>query len=96
MVWRIDKEKSIQLIEFGGWHFSYMMKPEDILKKIESMAHTEFNKEKFKNLSTIKKNIENGIDPFQRNIRFKKVAIDNTYPKYIRSNLNKFESWILE
>jgi len=94
--WRIDKEKSIQLIEFGGWHFSYMMKPEDILKKIESMAHTEFNKEKFKNLSTIKKNIENGIDPFQRNIRFKKVAIDNTYPKYIRSNLNKFESWILE
>lgn len=94
--WRLDKEKSIQLIEGGGWHFSYMMSPEDILKKIESMAHTEFNKEKFKDISTIKKNIENGIDPFQRNLRFKKVAIDSTYPKYIRSNLNKFNNWILE
>jgi len=94
--WRIDKEKSIQVIENGGWHFSYMMSAEDILKKIESMAHTEFNKEKFKNLSKIKRNIENGVDPFERNLRFKKVVIDNTYPEYIRNNLNKFENWILE
>ncbi len=40
--WRIDKEKSIQLITHGGWHFSYLMTPKEIKNKISSMAHTEF------------------------------------------------------
>ena len=93
--WRIDKEKGIQTIENGGWHFSYLMTAEDIKKKIESMAHTEFNKEKYKDLITIKKNIENCIDPFQREIKFEKVKVDSTYPDYIKKNLNKFKDWIL-
>lgn len=93
--WRIDKEKSIQTIENGGWHFSYLMTAEDIKKKIESMAHTEFNKDKYKNLKTIKKNIEDCIDPFQREIKFEKVKVDSTYPDYIKKNLNKFKDWIL-
>jgi beta-1,4-mannosyl-glycoprotein beta-1,4-N-acetylglucosaminyltransferase len=93
--WRIDKEKSIQLIENGGWHFTYLMTPSEISKKIENMAHTEFNKEKFKNLDNIKKNIENLIDPFGRNLRLKKIKIDNSYPKYLLKNLNLYKDWIL-
>ena len=27
------------------WHFTYLMKPDQISQKIENMAHTEFNKE---------------------------------------------------
>ncbi len=92
--WRIDKEKSIQLIEHGGWHFTYLMAPEDIAKKIESMAHTEFNKEYFKEISYIQRNIELGKDPFNRNLRLEKVNIDDTYPEYIKKNLNKFVKWI--
>ncbi len=92
--WRIDKEKSIQLIKEGGWHFTYLMKAEDIAKKIKSMAHTEFNKEHFKEISYIKKNIELGKDPFNRNLRLEKVTIDDTYPEYIKKNLNLFAEWI--
>ena len=29
------------IIENGGWHFTYLMKPKEIVKKIESMAHTD-------------------------------------------------------
>ena len=94
--WRIDKEKSIQIIKNGGWHFTYLMSPLEISKKIESMAHTEFNKEKYKNLSTIKENIEKGVDPFERNLRLEKVNIDDTYPDYIKNNLDKFKNWILK
>ncbi len=53
--WRIDKEKSIQIIKNGGWHFTYLMNPKEIIEKIKSMAHTEFNKEKFREISYIKK-----------------------------------------
>ena len=59
------------------------------------MAHTEFNQKQFKDITVIEKNIQNGVDPFQRNLRFKKVSIDNTYPDYIRKNLNKFKNWVL-
>ncbi len=93
--WRIDKEKSIQLIKNGGWHFTYLMTPEEISKKIENMAHTEFNKEKFKNVDKIKDNINNLIDPFDRNLRLKKVKIDNNYPEYLLQNINIYKDWIL-
>ena len=93
--WRIDKEKSIQLIENGGWHFTYLMTPDEISKKIENMAHTEFNKEEFKNLDNIKNNIDNLIDPFGRNLRLKKTIIDDNYPQYLIQNLELYKDWIL-
>ena len=94
--WRIDKEKNIQLIENGGWHFTYLMTPEEISKKIENMAHTEFNNEKFKDVDKIKENINNLIDPFDRNLRLKKVKIDDNYPEYLTQNIDIYKDWILD
>ena len=94
--WRIDKEKSIQLIKSGGWHFTYLMKPKEIAKKIEDMAHTEFNKPEFKDISFIENNIKNLKDPFNRNLKLKKVEIDESYPAYIQNNKDFFNEWILE
>jgi len=93
--WRIDKEKSIQLLKEGGWHFTYLMSPSDISQKIQSMAHTEFNKEKFRNIKNIKNKVISLKDPFDRNFRYKKVEIDNTYPEYIKNNLEFFKEWII-
>ena len=44
--WRIDKKK-LQIIE-GGWHFSFIQTPDQILKKIKSFSHGEYNNQKFK------------------------------------------------
>ena len=93
--WRIDKEKSIELIQNGGWHFTYLMKPEQISQKIENMAHTEFNKEEFKSVSFIENNIKNLKDPFNRNLNLKKTKIDETYPEFIQKNKKMFKDWIL-
>ena len=93
--WRIDKEKSIQLIKNGGWHFTYLMTPAEISKKIGDMAHTEFNKDNFKNMNKIKENIDNLIDPFDRNLRLKKVKIDDSYPEYLLKNIDLYKNWIL-
>ena len=94
--WRIDKEKSIQLIKKGGWHFTYLMSPRQISQKIMSMAHTEFDKVEFKNEINIIKNIKNLEDLFSRNIKLKKVKIDNTFPRYLRENDEIYKDWILK
>ena len=94
--WRIDKEKNIQLIENGGWHFTYLMKPKEIVKKIESMAHTEFNKIEYKEDLVIQNNIKNLKDPFGRKLRLTKVKIDETFPKYLKNNIELYNDWILK
>ena len=94
--WRIDKEKNIELIKNGGWHFTYLMKPQEISKKIQDMAHTEFNKEKFKDISYIENNIINLKDPFNRDLNLRKTDIDDSFPDYIKKNKELFKEWILQ
>tara|TARA_Y100000590_G_scaffold469280_1_gene655932 strand:+ start:2891 stop:3700 length:810 start_codon:yes stop_codon:yes gene_type:complete len=93
--WRFDKPRNLQVIENGGWHFAYLQSPENISKKIKSFAHGEFNKENFSNLDAIKEKIKMGKDIFDRKISYKKVRIDDSFPKYILDNKEKFKSWII-
>ena len=65
-------------------------------KKISSAAHTEFNQEKYKSIKHIENSISNLKDPFERDINLKKVKIDDTYPDYIRNNLDLFKKWIID
>ena len=92
--WRIDKEKSIQLIENGGWHFNYLSEPEKISKKLKTFAHTEYNKDEFTDISVIKKNIQEMRDLFNRGYKYYKIKLDNTFPDYILKNQSKFNQWI--
>lgn len=93
--WRLDKPRNLQIIENGGWHFAYLQSPENISKKIKSFAHGEFNKANFANQESIKEKINREKDIFDRNINYKKVQIDNSFPKYIVDNKEKFKEWII-
>ena len=93
--WRIDKKRNLQIIENGGWHFAYLGNPANISKKIKSFSHGEFNKINFTNQENIKKKIDMGKDIFDREIIYKKVQIDNSFPKYIIENKEKFKEWII-
>ena len=42
--WRLDKLN--QQIIHGGWHFSFLQTSEQILNKVKSYSHGEFNNEK--------------------------------------------------
>jgi len=92
--WRIDKIK-FNYINNGGWHFSFVKNYKKIQKKIKSYAHVEYNKPEITNLKNIKKNVDDQKDIFNRNIIFKKVKVDSTYPIYVRKNLIKFKNFIL-
>ena len=93
--WRIDKPRNLQIIENGGWHFAYLQSPENISKKIKSFAHGEFNKSDFSNQKNIQEKIEKEQDIFNRNIKYRKVEIDRSFPKYIYENKDKFKKWII-
>jgi len=90
--WRIDK-LNLQIIK-GGWHFSFLQSPDQILKKIKSYSHGEFNDSSL-NIETIEKRILNNKDIFNRGFKLKKIDLDNDYPKYILENKKKFLKWTI-
>ena len=92
--WRLDKERDIQIIKNGGWHFSYLLTPKEIQKKITTFAHTELNKKKYTSLKNIHYCIKNHKDLFHRNVIYKKIKIDNSFPEFIRKNIKKYSYWI--
>jgi len=94
--WKFYKAKEPQLILDGGWHFSFLKKPKDIVKKITVYSHQEFNREDIVNEKKIEERIKNKVDIFERNFTYKKIDMDQSYPDYILKNLNKFEDWIVK
>ena len=94
--WKFYKPRQPQLIYDGGWHFSFLKEPKDISKKIQSYSHSEFNTPEFTDEVKIAARIKNRQDIFDRNYKYEKVDLDNTFPKYILENLKKFENWVIK
>ncbi len=93
--WKFHKPKEPQLIFDGGWHFSFLKKPKDIAIKIKSYSHQEFYKDDFIDEDKIAQRIKNRKDIFDRNIKYEKIEIDESFPKYIVANKEKFKEWII-
>ena len=94
--WRFDRPKNLKIIKDGGWHFSFLYDVDGIIKKISSFQHIEFDKDEYKNKETIIKKIKEGKDVFNRNFLFKKIKIDEKFPKFIIENKDTYRNWILE
>ena len=94
--WKFWKEKSIQLIKNGGWHFTYLMNAENIAKKIKSSEHSEFNRSNFTQIKKIEYRMNNLIDPFDRSNKLKRVNIDESFPEYLIKNQDFYSEWILK
>ena len=86
---KIDKE-----IPDGGWHFSYLMGIKEIQMKIQSMAHQEFNNQKYNTPEKIKIAMISKKDLFNNGLKFKVSNID-ALPKYVQDNTEKFKTYIL-
>jgi beta-1,4-mannosyl-glycoprotein beta-1,4-N-acetylglucosaminyltransferase len=92
---RIDKERSIQIVENAGWHFNNLMSPKDISLKLKTFAHKEFSGKEFSSEEVIRDKIEKKIDLFNRGHTYKVLDINNNFPKYILDNLEKFSNYII-
>ena len=93
--WRIDKIRDYQIIKEGGWHFSYLQNSENLLKKIKSSSHGEFNLSKFSSINSISEKIKMRKNIFDLPYKYKKIELDNNFPKYIVNNQEKLKEWII-
>ena len=94
--YRIDKEKSIEIFDNGGWHFNNLMEPKIISKKLKTFAHSEYSGEEFSSIETIKKKIDEKVDLFNRGEKYNYVKIDDTFPEHLLNNLDKYKDYILD
>ena len=85
----------IQIIKDGGWHFSYLKEPKEIIDKLEQFAHSEYNKKKYKDINHIKNSVKQGKDLLGRNIEFFKTEINKDFPEFLRSNIKQYKKWII-
>lgn len=81
------------IIENGGWHFTYLGGESQIKYKLESFSHQEYNND------NIKQNIQNCLlnnsDVLGRNIYYKVVSLDDSFPEYILNNQQLLKKFII-
>ena len=100
--WRIDKRRLNNILPNGGWHFCNLKTLDKLKYKYENLCETNdpvvFKEKidiKYLNKESIKDNIENRKDIIGRDDEFIKINIDNTFPKYLIKNIDKYKSdWI--
>lgn len=78
----------------AGYHFSYLGGPDKVKTKIESFAHTEFNRPDITSDDNIINAINNGQDIFKRNGLSYKVVPVSEYPEPIRSLMLEYPQFI--
>lgn len=78
------------IVPDGGWHFTCLGGVEAVAKKIASFAHQEYNPGEDKiDLGEINRIVESGGGVFWK-INCFADRIDETFPKYIRENQEKY------
>lgn len=82
-----------QFLINAGWHFSYLVSPEEIPSKLEAFAHSEFDTDFYKNVDRLKKCMEDGTDILCRpDMKFTIEPLDA--PECVMENRGKYKDFI--
>jgi beta-1,4-mannosyl-glycoprotein beta-1,4-N-acetylglucosaminyltransferase len=91
---RDNRNAFTKLPVIGGYHFSYLGGPDKVKTKIESFAHTEFNRPDITSDENILNAINNGQDIFKRSGLSYKLVPVSEYPEPIRSLMLEYPQFI--
>ena len=88
-----ESRHNFTTIPNAGWHFSYLGGIDRIKQKLEAYSHIEFDTPTVKD--NLAKNIAEGKDIFGRpDHRFELVPIDDSFPKELVNNRDKYKELI--
>ena len=108
--WRLDvlfsnyKERDLEIINDGGWHFTNIKTPEKLYEKLKNFGHHDEFDESGIDLNFIKSKINNKEvfydhfldkkDPnkWRSNYKLKKVS-SSVLPEYLANNHQKYQNW---
>lgn len=85
----------VQIIQNGGWHFSWLDGIDKIILKIESYAHQEYNLTEYKNPTTLQAKIAAGEDILNPKSRCERQVIDKQFPEVLVKNPVQYAAWLL-
>ena len=109
-LWRLDvlfsnyKERDLEIINDGGWHFTNIKTPEKLYEKLKNFGHHDEFDESGIDLNFIKSKINNKEvfydhfldkkDPnkWRSNYKLKKVS-SSVLPEYLANNHQKYQNW---
>lgn len=89
-----EDPRSVRVAD-GGWHFGYMGGDgeRDVVKrigiKVQAAAHQEYNSKRYLNEAVDR--LLCGEDIFDRNAKFVRVKIDESYPVYLREHQKDYD-----
>lgn len=78
----------------SGWHFSYLGGPENVKRKIQSIAHVEFDIPEITSEENIKASIDSCKDVLNRPGKSYKVFSLDNYPEYLKSLMVEYPQFI--
>jgi beta-1,4-mannosyl-glycoprotein beta-1,4-N-acetylglucosaminyltransferase len=81
--WHLKNRR--QIIKNSGWHFTYMMSPEQIIEKIKSYSHSELNTPDINNIEFIKNAIKSKGLLSGEDYILASCGIENQFPIEISS-----------
>lgn len=85
------KVNKLQALEKSGWHFNNLIDESEIIQKIESSCHIEWNTEEIK--SSAIKNYKNACDIYT-GAKHQIVTIDQNYPRTVLENLERWRPFV--
>jgi hypothetical protein len=95
-MWLLPKilfKPQLEYITHAGWHFNNLFLVNDVIDKIESSAHQEFNKRSVKDQAL--EHFLSGRDIYTGR-EYCKVEIDSTFPSAVTQNLEKWKIYMLD
>jgi beta-1,4-mannosyl-glycoprotein beta-1,4-N-acetylglucosaminyltransferase len=85
------RDSKAPIAKDGGWHFSHLGGAETIQRKVKTGSHSEYNTAPYTDLEHIKRCMEAPCDLFGRAQQFRFVPLDESYPQFLRDNLERFK-----
>lgn len=87
-----DKLRTQRLAD-AGWHFSYLMTPEQIVEKLAAFSHQEFNTPEIASTEYIRKRMAQGRDLFSDG-RFAVMPLDQSFPQPLLTERERYQAFI--
>ena len=101
-----NKERNINIVKDGGWHFTNVKSPEDLFEKLSNYGHHDEFEDSGVTVDKLRYNINNRIvdydhladkstsakDKLNRNYKLK-IADNSLLPEYLIKNREKYSEW---
>jgi beta-1,4-mannosyl-glycoprotein beta-1,4-N-acetylglucosaminyltransferase len=88
------RNSGYRIVKNGGWHFSWMGGVERMQKKLAACAHREHDQPQFNNPQHLARAMNEGHSLFDEGRQYTSIPLDDTFPRYLFENPEKFSHWL--